>query len=192
MWYESWELFTSGLSRIQVLSQAFNLCIFFPYFLFSVHFLMSKFSKLLKRLSSLSIGSWNFTSSGTRAQCVPTKAAADCWGPALLCCHMLDPRNASPGAPAIHTAGMTQRLAECHRGRSSACTNRWTNPTSAVAKADKQVQHVQNKWYILTEESYTHEYNWPLQTFCSWENIKQTLHEVFGMIKKPSMALLSQ
>lgn len=47
---------------------------------------MSYFSKFRKRLPTLSMGSLNSTSSGTRAQCGPTKAAADCRGPALLCC----------------------------------------------------------------------------------------------------------
>lgn len=118
------ELFTSGLSRIQILSQALY-HYFFHCLCIDIIFLMSYFSKLLKRLPSLSMGSLNSTSSGTRAQCGPTKAAADCRRPALLCCrsslHAGSQERVSQGTwSRLHKAVMVQRLADCHRDRSSA------------------------------------------------------------------------
>lgn len=107
-----------------MLSQVFYHCFFHCLCIDSI-FLMSYFSKLLKRLPSLSMGSFNSTFSGTRAQCGSTKAVADCWGPALLCCHSSlragSQERVSQGTWSwLHKAVTIQRLAHCHRDRNSA------------------------------------------------------------------------
>jgi len=123
---------------------------------------MSYFSKLLKRLPSLSMGSLNSTSSGTRAQYGLTKATADCWGPALLrCCSSLragSQERVSQGTwSRLHKAVMIQRLADCHRDRSSACNQQikkkksclcclWSRRKSAV-HAEEMIHSHKTKLY---------------------------------------------
>lgn len=123
VWVE--ELFTSGLSRMPILSQAFY-HYFFHCLCIDIIFLMAYFAKLLKRLPLLSMGSLNSTSTGTRAQCGPTKAAAGCQGPALLRCrsslHAGSQECVSQGTwSRLHKAVVIPWLANRLRDRSSAC-----------------------------------------------------------------------
>lgn len=131
------ELFTSGLNRVWLLSQAFYN--FFSIICALTVFLMSYCSKLLKRLPGLPVGSLNSPWSGSRTQCGPTKAAADCWGAALLGCRSSlcagSQECVSQGTRnQLPKAVMIQRLVHCHRGRNSAHNQQIKIPSLQLAK----------------------------------------------------------